>query len=76
VATGGAVVPPALAGRAEAAFGAPMSIVFAQTEASPVITQTSPQDTAEDRPHTLGRPLPQTEVKITDPRRGRRSPPA
>ena len=65
--TGGAVVPPALAGRVEAAFGAPLSIVFGQTEASPVITQTSPQDSAEDRADTLGRPLPQTEVKIVDP---------
>jgi fatty-acyl-CoA synthase len=54
----------------EAAFGAPLSIVFAQTETSPVITQTSPQDTAEDRAHTLGRPLPQTEVKIIDPASG------
>jgi acyl-CoA synthetase (AMP-forming)/AMP-acid ligase II len=70
VVTGGAVVPPALVGRVEAAFGAPVSIVFAQTEASPVITQTSPQDTAEDRAHTLGRPLPQTEVKIIDPASG------
>jgi fatty-acyl-CoA synthase len=64
--TGGAVVPPALVGRVEAEFGARLSIVFAQTEASPVITQTAPQDTAEDRAHTLGRPLPQTEVKIVD----------
>jgi acyl-CoA synthetase (AMP-forming)/AMP-acid ligase II len=68
--TGGAIVPPALAGRVEAEFGAPLSIVFAQTEASPVITQTAPQDTAEDRAHTLGRPLPQTEVKIVDPASG------
>jgi acyl-CoA synthetase (AMP-forming)/AMP-acid ligase II len=68
--TGGAVVPPALVGRVEAEFGAPLSIVFAQTEASPVITQTAPQDTAEDRAHTLGRPLPQTEVKIIDPASG------
>jgi fatty-acyl-CoA synthase len=74
--TGGAVVPPELVGRAEAAFGAPVSMVFGQTEASPVITQTSPQDTAEDRAHTLGRPLPQTEVKITDPAWGRPSRPA
>ena len=35
-----------------------------------MITQTSPQDSAEDRAHTLGRPLPQTEVKITDPASG------
>jgi acyl-CoA synthetase (AMP-forming)/AMP-acid ligase II len=68
--TGGAIVPPALASRVEAEFGAPLSIVFAQTEASPVITQTAPQDTAEDRAHTLGRPLPQTEVKIVDPASG------
>jgi len=68
--TGGAVVPPALVGRVEAAFDARLSIVFAQTEASPVITQTSPQDSAEDRAHTLGRPLPQTEVKIVDPASG------
>ena len=40
--TGGAIVPPALVQRAEAAFGAPLSTVFAQTEASPVITQTAP----------------------------------
>jgi acyl-CoA synthetase (AMP-forming)/AMP-acid ligase II len=70
VVTGGAVVPPALVGRVEAGFGAPVSIVFAQTEASPVITQTSPRDAAEDRAHTLGRPLPQTEVKVTDPASG------
>jgi acyl-CoA synthetase (AMP-forming)/AMP-acid ligase II len=31
-------VPPALVRRVEAEFGAPVSIVFAQTEASPVIT--------------------------------------
>jgi acyl-CoA synthetase (AMP-forming)/AMP-acid ligase II len=68
--SGGAVVPPGAGGRAEAAFGAPVSIVFGQTEASPLITQTSPQDTADDRGHTLGRPLPQTEVKITDPASG------
>jgi acyl-CoA synthetase (AMP-forming)/AMP-acid ligase II len=66
VITGGAVVAPALVRRVEAAFGAPLSIVFAQTEASPVITQTAPDDRAEDRAGTLGRALPQTEVKIID----------
>ena len=70
VATGGAVVPPALAGRAEAAFAAPVSIVFAQAEAFPVIAQTLPRDIAGDRAHTLGRPLPQTEVKIIGPAPG------
>jgi acyl-CoA synthetase (AMP-forming)/AMP-acid ligase II len=66
VVTGGAVVPPALVRRVEASFGARVSIVFAQTEASPVITQTAPGDTAEDRATTIGRPLPHTEVKIVD----------
>jgi fatty-acyl-CoA synthase len=64
--TGGAVVPPALVHRVEAAFGVPLTVVFAQTEASPVITQTAPGDEPDDRAHTLGRPLPQTEVKIID----------
>jgi acyl-CoA synthetase (AMP-forming)/AMP-acid ligase II len=72
--TGGAVVSPALVRRVEAAFGAPLSIVFAQTEASPVITQTEPGDTAEDRAGTLGRPLAQTDVKIVDVATGATAP--
>jgi acyl-CoA synthetase (AMP-forming)/AMP-acid ligase II len=64
--TGGAVVSPALVPRVEAAFGASLSIVFAQTEASPVITQTAPGDDPDDRATTLGRPLSHTEVKIVD----------
>jgi acyl-CoA synthetase (AMP-forming)/AMP-acid ligase II len=64
--SGGAVVPSALVRRVEATFGAPLFVVFAQTEASPVITQTSPDDTPDDRADTLGRALPQTEVKIVD----------
>jgi fatty-acyl-CoA synthase len=64
--TGGAVVPPALVHRAEEAFGVPLCVVFAQTEASPVITQTAPGDGPDDRADTLGRALPQTEVKIVD----------
>jgi fatty-acyl-CoA synthase len=75
VLSGGATVPPDLVRRVEADFGAPVSIVFAQTETSPVITQTSPEDTPEDRAKTLGRPLPQTEVKIVDPGSGETVPP-
>ncbi|HET6547790.1 MAG TPA: AMP-binding protein [Solirubrobacter sp.] len=66
VVTGGAVVPPALVRRVEAAFASPVSIVFAQTEASPVITQTALGDDPHDRATTLGRPLAHTEVKIVD----------
>jgi acyl-CoA synthetase (AMP-forming)/AMP-acid ligase II len=66
VVSGGAVVSPALARRVEAAFDAPLSIMFAQTEASPVITETAPDDEPADRATTLGRPLQHTEVKIVD----------
>jgi acyl-CoA synthetase (AMP-forming)/AMP-acid ligase II len=66
VVTGGAVVPPALVRRVETAFDARLSIVFAQTESSPVITQTALDDSDEDRTTTLGRPLAQTDVKIAD----------
>jgi len=75
VLSGATTVPPDLVRRVEAGFGARMSIVFAQTEASPVITQTSPEDTPEDRAETLGRPLPRTEVRIVDPESGETVPP-
>jgi len=64
---GGATVPPALVRRAEAALGAPMSITFAQTEASPSITQSRLDDSPDDRAETLGRAHPAVEVAIADP---------
>jgi fatty-acyl-CoA synthase len=64
--SGGATVPPELVRRVEAAFGVPFVITFAQTESSCSITVTRVTDTAADRAETLGRPLPQTEVKIID----------
>ncbi|QRP49956.1 AMP-binding protein [Amycolatopsis sp. FDAARGOS 1241] len=68
--SGGVPVPPALVRRVEAALGVPMSIIYAQTEASPGITMTRLSDTAHDRAETLGRPLPACEVKIIDPATG------
>ncbi|MCG8567111.1 MAG: AMP-binding protein [Desulfobacterales bacterium] len=44
-----------------------MTIVYGQTEASPGITQTRPDDSLELRVSTVGRALPQVEVKIIDP---------
>jgi len=41
-------------------------LTFAQTESSCSITVTRVSDSAADRAETLGRPLPQTEVKIAD----------
>jgi fatty-acyl-CoA synthase len=65
--SGGALVPPELARRVEAAFGVPLVITFAQTESSCSITMTRSKDSAEDRAQSVGRPLPQTEVRIVDP---------
>ena len=73
-AAGGATVPPALVRRAESAVGVPLSIVYAQTEASPGITQTRLDDSPADRAETLGRPHPQVEVQITDPATGQALP--
>ena len=67
---GGATVPAELVRQVEAALGIPLVITFAQTESSCSITATRPGDTPADRAETLGRPLPQTEVKIIDPRTG------
>jgi fatty-acyl-CoA synthase len=64
---GGATVPPTLVRRVESAVGVPFFLVFAQTEASPCITQTRLDDAPADRAETLGRPHPQVEVKIADP---------
>jgi acyl-CoA synthetase (AMP-forming)/AMP-acid ligase II len=49
------------------ALGIPFAIVYAQTEASPVITGTRITDQPEDQAETVGQPFPQTEVKIVDP---------
>ena len=60
--------------RVESALGVPFTITFAQTEASPCITQTRPDDCADDRAQTLGRPHPHVEVKIADPVTGEAAP--
>jgi fatty-acyl-CoA synthase len=64
---GGATFLPELVRRVEAAVGAPMSITFAQTEASPSITQSRLDDSPDDRAGTLGRAHPAVEVAIADP---------
>lgn len=44
-----------------------MTIVYGQTEASPGITQTRRDDPMEVRTDTVGRALPNVEVKVVDP---------
>jgi acyl-CoA synthetase (AMP-forming)/AMP-acid ligase II len=68
--SGGSTVPSELVRRLEARLDARFTIVFGQTEASPVITQTRPDDSLEDKANTIGRPLPQVDVKIVDPSSG------
>ena len=64
--SGGSSVPPELVSRVERLFGCRFSTVFGQTELSPVVTQTSPDDSAEDKAETVGRPLWNVDVKIAD----------
>ncbi|HSG88035.1 MAG TPA: AMP-binding protein [Pseudomonadales bacterium] len=67
---GGATVPADLVRRFEDGLGAKFTIVFGQTECSPVASMTRPDDTIEDKAETLGPPMPNVEVKIIDPESG------
>ncbi|GHG14560.1 MULTISPECIES: AMP-binding protein [Amycolatopsis] len=71
VLSGGSPVPPELVRRVEERFGVRFTAVYGQTELSPVITQTSPDDAPEDKATTAGRPLPQLELAVRDPATGR-----
>lgn len=44
-----------------------ITIGYGQTEASPIITQTSVDDPIEVRVGTVGRPIPGVEIKLVDP---------
>ena len=44
-----------------------MSVAYGQTESSPAITQSAADDDLEHRVSTIGRALPETEVKIVAP---------
>ena len=58
---------PIWSGEIESRLGVKFSIVYGSTELSPIVTQTRPEDSPEDRANTLGQPLPQTEIMICDP---------
>jgi len=64
---GGTQVPEALVRRVEDALGVDFTIIYGQTECSPVLTNTFPSDSAEDKGMTVGKPLPHTEIRIVDP---------
>ena len=47
-----------------------VTVIYGQTEASPVITMHAPGDTLEQRTSTIGRAAPNTELKIIGPATG------
>ncbi len=67
---GGASVPPEIVRSIEGRLGVCFSIVYGQTEASPLITQTRLDDTPEDKANTVGPPMPGADVKVCDPLTG------
>ncbi|HEY6409848.1 MAG TPA: AMP-binding protein, partial [Ktedonobacteraceae bacterium] len=67
VVSGGSPVPIYLMEQVKERIGVDVCIVFGQTEASPIITQTLPNDPFERKTATVGKPLPITEVKIIHP---------
>lgn len=68
--SGGAPVPPELLRRVRTGLDCDLLSVYGQTEASPIICQTGPQDTDGDKAGTAGQPLWQVEVRIADPVNG------
>jgi len=65
--SGGTQVPEALVRRVEDVMGVDFTIIYGQTECSPVLTNGLPSDTPEDKGLTVGKPLPHTEIRIVDP---------
>jgi fatty-acyl-CoA synthase len=74
ICSGGSTVPADLVRRLENTVGAPFTIVFGQTECSPVACMTRPDDSIDDKAHTLGLPMPGVEIKIIDPDSGATQP--
>ncbi|MFL5652738.1 MAG: AMP-binding protein [Ktedonobacteraceae bacterium] len=70
VGTGGASVPVSLMEQVTERMGANVCNFFGQTEASPFITKTLPDDPFELQAATVGLPLPHSEVKLIDPATG------
>lgn len=70
IVSGGSLVPEELVRRFEAELGAPFTIVFGQTECSPVASMTQTFDSLTDKAQTIGPPMPHVEVKVIDPDTG------
>jgi fatty-acyl-CoA synthase len=66
VLSGGAPVPPDLVRRIEGTLGVKFAIQYGATECSPLVSHVRLDDGFEDKTGTVGRPVPQTEVKVAD----------
>src|SRR3984957_16639832 len=74
ICSGGSTVPAAIVADLEKRLGAPFTIVFGQTECSPVCLMTWATDTIADKAETIGTPMPNVEVKIVNPDTGATAP--
>jgi fatty-acyl-CoA synthase len=74
ISSGGSTVPAALVSRFEEALNAPFTIVFGQTECSPIASMARTDDCLEDKANTVGGPMPNVEIKIVDPETGATQP--
>ena len=64
VIAGGAMVAPDLVAKSREVFGAPIQIVYGQTETSPVITHVWHDEVEPDLSGTIGQPLAHMDVAI------------
>lgn len=64
--TGGTTIPPSMLVALRDAFGAEPMVIMGMTEASPLITQTRPEDGFERNSTSAGVPLPFTAIKIVE----------
>jgi fatty-acyl-CoA synthase len=62
--SGGSMVPPELVRAVTQCFDCRFFTVYGQTETSPLLTVVGPSDDFDDICHTIGQPLPQTELAI------------
>jgi fatty-acyl-CoA synthase len=66
VISGATTVPAELVRRIEEALGVQLLIMYGTTECSPGVSAVHLDDSVTDKSETIGRPLPQTEVKVVD----------
>lgn len=70
IGSGGSAVPEVLTEQVKSVFGCDLVTVYGQTEASPIICQTSREDSARDKATTVGQPLWNVEVRVVSPTTG------